>query len=156
MAATTRLLSIELSRSDVAIVAQLMQRGYIDRNIYDEILDILRKADESNTRIEPAELADTLNQKGELQMSATIPTNTSVQVPAPLVLTTQVNLNGRDITTYRDQDLYALISEQEAQLKVLEAIAHKPAKLKAHIDAIETALLELITYLDKNNPTSSV
>lgn len=61
---------------------------------------------------------------------------------------TKTFVNGVDISTMEDSDVYALIATQEAQIKELDKIETKPRKLTAEIEKRKAGVKALVDYLD--------
>lgn len=61
---------------------------------------------------------------------------------------TKTFVNGVDIATMDDADVYALIATQEAQIKELDKIETKPKKLTAEIEKRKAGVQALVDYLD--------
>jgi hypothetical protein len=61
------------------------------------------------------------------QVHRKIPTlNTQTIMTSRINITTQVNINGVNADTYSDATLFAMIQQQEAEVKNLLSITHKP------------------------------
>ena len=71
-------------------------------------------------------------------------------------ITTQVNINGVNADTYSDATLFAMIQQQEAEVKNLLSITHKPQSLLAEIAARQAGIDSLVAFMDereaKRNP----
>lgn len=65
-----------------------------------------------------------------------------------LAFTQQHLLNGTDIATLDNAQIYGLIANEEARLKKLEEIKNKPKRLLEEITAGYSTLNELVHYLD--------
>jgi hypothetical protein len=61
---------------------------------------------------------------------------------------TKTFVNGVDIATLDDANVYALIATQEAQIKELDKIETKPKKLTAEIEKRKAGVKALVDYLD--------
>lgn len=57
-------------------------------------------------------------------------------------------LNGRDIATLSDDELFQAIAAVEKNIKTLEEIENKPKRLVAKIEELRSGLKTLIEYLD--------
>jgi hypothetical protein len=55
-------------------------------------------------------------------------------------ITTQVNINGVNADTYSDATLFAMIQQQEAEVKNLLSITNKPQSLLAEIAARQAGI----------------
>lgn len=84
------------------------------------------------------------------QAKETIMNNTTK--PAAIVITTKTLVNGVDIATMADSDIYDLISKQEAAVADLEKIDNKPKKLVNEIDKRKAGIQALVDYLDSKEP----
>ena len=73
-----------------------------------------------------------------------------------LNLTTKHYLNGQDIETLSDATLFVLIQMQEAEVKNLLSITHKPKSLLAEIEKRQAGISALVAFMDereaKRNP----
>lgn len=57
-------------------------------------------------------------------------------------------INGTDITTMSDNDLFTKIAQAEAEVKALEEIEAKPKKLVARITEIKKSITDLVKLMD--------
>lgn len=73
-----------------------------------------------------------------------------------IIVTTQVNINGVNADTYSDAALFAMIQQQEAEIKNLLSITNKPQSLLAEIAARRAGIDSLVAFMDereaKRNP----
>lgn len=65
--------------------------------------------------------------------------------------TAQYNLNGQNVANMNDAQIYAAISDAEAEIARLKSIKAKPASLKAKIADIESNLVALVEHLDSRD-----
>ena len=61
---------------------------------------------------------------------------------------TKTYVNGVDVATMDDSEIYSLIAAQEAQVEELEKIKTKPKKLVAEIEKRKAGIQALVDYLD--------
>ena len=61
---------------------------------------------------------------------------------------TKTYVNGTDVATLSDSEIYSLIAAQEAQVEELEKIKTKPKKLVAEIEKRKAGIQALVDYLD--------
>lgn len=66
-----------------------------------------------------------------------------------IVIENQTLVNGRQVESYSNAELYRLISDAEKEIELLESIKHKPARLTKEIDSKRSALKGLISMLDE-------
>ena len=73
-----------------------------------------------------------------------------------IIVTTQVNINGVNADTYSDATLFAMIQQQEAEIKNLQSITNKPQSLLAEIAARQAGIDSLVAFMNereaKRNP----
>lgn len=73
-----------------------------------------------------------------------------------IIVTTQVNINGVNADTYSDATLFAMIQQQEAEVKNLLSITHKPRALLNEIEKRQAGISALVAFMDereaKRNP----
>lgn len=86
----------------------------------------------------------------ETQAKETIMNNATK--PAAIVITTKTLVNGVDISTVADSDIYDLIATQEAAVADLEKIDNKPKKLVNEIAKRKAGIQALVDYLDSKEP----
>lgn len=67
----------------------------------------------------------------------------------PIEITTKTLVNGVDVTTMTDSQVYDLIAAEETKIKELEKIEAKPKKLTAEIQKRKDGILALVAHLDK-------
>lgn len=79
---------------------------------------------------------------------ATSPINQETIVSKPIEITTKTLINGVDISTMSDSQVYDLIADQEAKIKELEKIEAKPKKLTAEIAKRQAGIAALVAHLD--------
>jgi hypothetical protein len=65
-----------------------------------------------------------------------------------IAIETRTYVNGADISSLTDDQVFATIASAEAAVKKLEAIEAKPAKLQAKIDALKASILKLGELVD--------
>lgn len=63
-------------------------------------------------------------------------------------ITTKTFLNGVDLATRPDAEIYDAIAQQEADIKTLEAINAKPKRLVAEIEKRKAGIAALVAFLD--------
>ena len=68
----------------------------------------------------------------------------------PLTITTKTftYVNGMDVNNYSASELYDMIAREEAQIRALEAIDHKPVMLKQEIARRKDGIAALVAHLD--------
>jgi hypothetical protein len=69
-------------------------------------------------------------------------TSTAIEV------TTKTLVNGQDIATMKDADIYDLIASQEREIGKLESISNKPKRLVTEIEKRQAGIAALVAYLD--------
>lgn len=67
---------------------------------------------------------------------------------AILTLTTKHYINGTDISSLSNSQIYNLIAQQEAAIKYLEAIANKPNSLTKEIADRKASIQTLVDFLN--------
>lgn len=80
-----------------------------------------------------------------------IPTAESIymsNITTPIEVTTKTLVNGIDVTTLKDADIYSLISNEEAKIEDLQKIKAQPKKLLAEIERRQAGIAALVAYLD--------
>jgi len=87
---------------------------------------------------------DQPHQPPETPKEPTMTTTTN----APIQVTTKTLVNGRDVSTMSDAEVFELIAAQEAKIKELEAIESKPKKLTAEIAKRKEGIAALVAHLD--------
>jgi hypothetical protein len=85
------------------------------------------------------------NQKRAAQPQKEEPTMNS---PTPIEITTKTFVNGNDVSTMTDGQIYALIAGEEQRIRELRAIGNQPKRLVAEIAKREAGIQALVTYLD--------
>lgn len=84
------------------------------------------------------------------------PLNTQTIMTSHIIVTTQVNINGVNADTYSDATLFAMIQQQEAEVKNLLSITHKPQALLNEIEKRQAGINALVAFMDereaKRNP----
>ena len=68
-----------------------------------------------------------------------------------ITLTTKHYINGTDISTMSNAQLYRLIADQEASIAGLEAIKKKPQSLKKEIATRQASIDTLVAFLDERD-----
>ena len=68
--------------------------------------------------------------------------------PTPIEITTKTYVNGNDVSTMTDGQIYALIAGEEQRIRELRAIGNQPKRLVAEIAKREAGIQALVTYLD--------
>ena len=68
--------------------------------------------------------------------------------PTPIEITTKTFVNGNDVSTMTDGQIYALIAGEEHRIRELRAIGNQPKRLVAEIAKREAGIQALVTYLD--------
>ena len=73
-----------------------------------------------------------------------------------ITVTTQVNINGVNADTYSNAALFDMIQRQEAEIRNLQSITHKPQSLLAEIAARQAGIDSLVAFMNereaKRNP----
>lgn len=67
---------------------------------------------------------------------------------AIIEITTKTLVNGKDVATMSDSEVYDLIAAQESKIRELEKIETKPKKLVAEIEKRRAGIQALVSYLD--------
>ena len=74
----------------------------------------------------------------------------------PFELNTKTYLNGVDLDTLTNSELFAMIQMQEAEVKNLLSITHKPQTLLLEIEKRQAGISALVAFMDereaKRNP----
>lgn len=78
------------------------------------------------------------------------PTKETTVNTKPLTITTKTftYVNGVDVNNFTSAELYDMIAREEAQIRKLEAIDHKPAMLKQEITRRKDGIAALVAHLD--------
>jgi hypothetical protein len=63
-------------------------------------------------------------------------------------VTTKTFVNGKDIATMSDSEIYDLIASEEVKIKELEKIENKPKRLQLEIERRGQGIVDLVKYLD--------
>ena len=66
----------------------------------------------------------------------------------PIEITTKTFVNGTDVSTMADSQIYALIAGEELRIRELSAITHAPRRLLTEILKRETGIQALVKFLD--------
>lgn len=74
--------------------------------------------------------------------------NNAAATSVPIIVTTQVLINGKLASQYSDADLFQSIAFQEKAIKELDDIENKPTSLVDEIAARKAGIQALVTYLD--------
>lgn len=84
------------------------------------------------------------------------PTQKETIMTASIIeITTKTLINGIDIATMSDSQLYSTIANQEDEIKKLEKIENKPKRLVNEIDKRKAGIRALVSFLDaKEAPTT--
>jgi hypothetical protein len=72
----------------------------------------------------------------------------TIMSAAPIAITTKTFVNGQDISSLSDAQVYELIAAEEAKIKDLAKIENKPKKLVTEIEKRMAGIQALVTYLD--------
>lgn len=65
-----------------------------------------------------------------------------------ITIETKTLINGVEISTFKDSEIYSLIAAQESEINSLEQIKAKPKKLIAEIEKRKAGIEALVAYLD--------
>lgn len=68
-----------------------------------------------------------------------------------LTLTTKHYINGTDISTLSNSQIYNLIAQQESAIKDLEAITNKPNSLTKEIADRQASIQTLVDFLNNRD-----
>lgn len=80
------------------------------------------------------------------------PVSTPTENPTMSIeLQTLTMLNGKDITTMKDGEIYSLIASEEAAIAKLENIQTKPKRLVKEIERRRAGITTLVVYLDQKD-----
>lgn len=60
-------------------------------------------------------------------------------------------LNGRDLSTLTDSDIYLMIKVKEQEIRDLESITTRPVRLTRQIEEAKKELTDLVAFLDKQD-----
>lgn len=93
-------------------------------------------------------------QKPTAKAAYTYKTETLPEHPAMsqnLTLTTKHYLNGQDIETLSNAQLFDAIAKQEAAIESLQAIKKKPASLQREIKERQESIDKLVAFLDERD-----
>ena len=66
----------------------------------------------------------------------------------PIEVTTKTLVNGTDVSTMTDSEIYALIASEEALIEDLKKIKAQPKRLVAEIEKRQAGINALVAYLD--------
>lgn len=72
-------------------------------------------------------------------------------VTTPIKIETKHFVNGVDVTTLTDGEVWQLIANAEASIKGLKEITAQPQSLKDHIAAVEKGIADLVAFVDARN-----
>lgn len=107
----------------------------------------VRKAKKASTHSSPPQESDVA-----LSINFNDPIDTkkepTMTKPTIIEITTKTLINGVDISTYSDAQIYEIIAEQEQVIVKLEQINAKPKKLVAEIEKRRDGIKALVDYLD--------
>lgn len=73
---------------------------------------------------------------------------TMTKTSTPIEVTTKTLVNGTDVSTMTDSEVYALIASEEARIEDLKKIKAQPKRLVAEIDKRQAGINALVAYLD--------
>lgn len=110
-------------------------------NKYGEIPDMLDDADDFPVRAAPK----------ALKAATAAPTQTPTPentMTKPITITTKTFVNGTDISTMADAEVYELIATQEAEIERLGKIKARPKKLVEELAKRQAGIDLLVAYLD--------
>ena len=118
---------------------------------------------EADTQAKIQYTSETLKAQGKTPLQAFVkyteksqPLNTQTIMTPHIIVTTQVNINGVNADTYSDATLFAMIQQQEAEIKNLQSITNKPQSLLAEIKKRQAGISALVAFMDereaKRNP----
>lgn len=118
---------------------------------------IVRKKTPANSAVPVTSVPD----KAPSQEFGEVIIDSAVSQPTPLTfqeilmnktdiikIETKTYVNGTDVATLSDSEIYSLIAAQEAQVEELEKIKTKPKKLVNEIEKRKAGIQALVDYLD--------
>lgn len=111
-----------------------------------------KKADTQPTTVMVANVdnIDTLVAAVRSKLQTTFPEHKAMNTNI-LTLTTKHYINGTDIASLTNSQLYQMIAQQEASIKDLEAIANKPNSLTKEIADRKASIQTLVDFLNSRD-----
>ena len=91
----------------------------------------------------------TIEEYAQVQSTNEVKENTVATENKELVLEQKTFLNGRDIETYSDDDLFRLIKSLETAAKEWDGLEHKPKALTERLKRLDQNLMALVAFMDK-------
>lgn len=83
--------------------------------------------------------------------SAPTPTPTKEPTMSIITITNQTLVNGAEINTMSDSQLFGLIAKQEQEIEAMRKIQAKPKRLVAAIEARQKAIDDLVKLIDERD-----
>lgn len=106
-------------------------------------------------KLEQAGLIQLDGGAGEYRRTVTVDRNvvnhtkeTPMNVTGPITVETLTTVNGKDIRTLSDAQIYSLIASEEDEIDELSRIKRKPKRLQAEIARRQAGIDALVEYLD--------
>lgn len=96
--------------------------------------------------VNPAESEDVLDPKAALR-DCTMGSVSAAQT-GPISIETVPRINGRDASSFTDNELYDLIRSEEQKIANLDAIKNKPKRLLDEIAARNKGISDLVAFMD--------
>ena len=79
------------------------------------------------------------------------PTTKENTMSKAITVTTQVNINGVHADNYTDAQLFAMIQQQETEIKNLQSISNKPQSLLREIGTRQAGIYSLVSYMNERD-----
>ena len=96
-------------------------------------------------------LPDEYTAKYGTSQPTTPATSTTSETTMTKLIEIKTLINGQDISTMEDRDLYRVIAKTEQEIKQLEAIEHKPKKLVKLIEDLKRDIGTLVALIDNES-----
>lgn len=68
-----------------------------------------------------------------------------------ITVTTQVNINGVNADNYTNAQLFAMIQQQETEIKNLQSISNKPQSLLCEMETRQAGIVALVSYMNERD-----
>lgn len=79
------------------------------------------------------------------------PTTTPNTMTKAITVTTQVNINGVNADNYTNAQLFAMIQQQETEIKNLQSISNKPQSLLCEMETRQAGIVALVSYMNERD-----
>ena len=138
-----RLASLRLKLTATAPAEREEMRFYFEeryslkpRNVFSErsatnLLDKLAEPTTTNTSHNPTPATNTMSKA--------------------ITVTTQVNINGVNADNYTNAQLFAMIQQQETEIKNLQSISNKPQSLLCEMETRQAGIVALVSYMNERD-----